>query len=89
MKTNQQSYIFFPGHKERVEQDTDLNIRAIKRTLICEESAKRLLQTDPKAKRLIVHEDTLIVKDGIRYLCETTTGSLGKSHINKQKFPNA
>ena len=33
--------------------------------MICEEYDKHLLQTDPKAKRLLVHENRLIVKDGI------------------------
>ena len=49
----------------RVEQDSDLVFKAIKRKLICEEYDKHLLQTDPKAKRLLVHENRLIVKDGI------------------------
>ena len=49
----------------RVEQDSDLVFKAIKRKLICEEHDKHLLQTDPKAKRLLVHENRLIVKDGI------------------------
>ena len=46
----------------RVEQDSDLVFKAIKRKRICD---KHLLQTDPKAKRLLVHENRLIVKDGI------------------------
>ena len=49
----------------RVEQYSDLVFKAIKRKLICEEYDKHLLQTDPKAKRLLVHENRLIVKDGI------------------------
>ena len=48
-----------------VEQDSDLVFKAIKWKLICEEYDKHLLQTDPKAKRLLVHENRLIVKDGI------------------------
>ena len=39
--------------------------KAIKRKLICEEYDKHLIQTDPKAKRILVHENRLIVKDGI------------------------
>ena len=41
----------------RVEQDTDLVIQAIKRNLIFEENDKHLLETDLKAKRLLLHED--------------------------------
>ena len=48
-----------------VEQDSDLVFKAIKEKLICEEYDKHLLQTDSKAKRLIVHENRLIVKNGI------------------------
>ena len=33
--------------------------------LNCDEYDKHLLQTDPKAKRLLIHENRLIVKDGI------------------------
>ena len=55
----------------RVEQDTDFVFKAIKRELICEEHllhiyGKHLLQTDPKARRPLVHENRLIVKDGIQ-----------------------
>ena len=49
----------------RVEQDSDLVFKALKRKLICEEYDKHPLQTDPKAKRLLVHENRLIVKDRI------------------------
>ena len=49
----------------RVEQDTDLVFKAIKRKHICKEYDKHLLQTDPKAKCLLVHENRIIVKDGI------------------------
>ena len=49
----------------RVEQDSIPVFQAIKRKLICEEYEKHLLQTDPKAKRLLVHENRIIVKDGI------------------------
>ena len=45
----------------RVEQYTNLVFKAIKRKLISEEYDKRLLQTNPRAKRLLVHEDRLIV----------------------------
>ena len=48
-----------------VEQDSNLVFKAIKKKLICEEYDKHLLQTDPTAKRLLVHENRLIVKDGI------------------------
>ena len=51
--------------RNRVEQDSDLVFKAIKRKLICEEYDKYLLQTDPTAKRLLIHEHRLIVKDGI------------------------
>ena len=49
----------------RVEQDSDLVLKTIRKKLICEEHDKHLLQTDPTAKRLLVHEKRLIVKDGI------------------------
>ena len=49
----------------RVEQDSDLVFKAIKKTLICEEYDKHRLLTDSTAKRLLVHENRLIVKDGI------------------------
>ena len=49
----------------RVGQDTNMVFKAIKKKLICEEYDKHLLQTDPNAKRLLVHENRLIVKDGI------------------------
>ena len=39
--------------------------KTIKRKLICEEYDKHLLHTVPKAKRLLFHENRLIVKDGI------------------------
>ena len=51
--------------RNRVGQDSELVFKAIKRKLICEENDKHLLQTDPTAKRLLVHENRLIVKDGI------------------------
>ena len=65
---NKASYTFGAIKEEariRVEQDSDLVFKAIKRKLICEEHDKHLLQTDPKAKRLLVHENRLIVKDGV------------------------
>ena len=65
---NKSSYTFGTKKEDariRVEQDTDLVLQANKRKLICEEYDKHLLQTDPEAKRLLVHEDRLIVKDGI------------------------
>ena len=49
----------------RVEQDADLVFKAIKRKHICEEYNKHLLQTNPNAKRLLIYENRLIVKDGI------------------------
>ena len=50
----------------RVEQETVLVvIKTTKRSLICEQNDKHLLQTNSRAKRLLVHEDRLIVKDGI------------------------
>ena len=49
----------------RVEQDSDLVFKAIKRKLICEEYDKHLLLANPTAKRLLVHENRLIVKVGI------------------------
>ena len=49
----------------RVEQESDLAFKAIKRKLICDEYDKHFLLTDPTAKRLLVHENILIVKNGI------------------------
>ena len=52
----------------RVEQDSDLVFKAIKKKLICEENDKYLLQTDSTSKRLLVHENR---------------GNVRKSHITK------
>ena len=49
----------------RVEQDTDMVFEAIKKKLICGDYDKHLLQTDLNVKRLLVHENRLIVKDGL------------------------
>ena len=49
-----------------VVQDTDLVFKTIKRKLICDKYDNHLLQTDPTAKRLLVHEIRLIVKDGVQ-----------------------
>ena len=65
---NKASYTFGAIKEDariRVEQDSNLTFKAIKRKQICEEYDKHLLQTDPTAKRLLVHESRLIVKDGI------------------------
>ena len=65
---NKASYTFGAIKEDariRVEQDSDLVFKAIKRKLICEEYDKHLLQTNPKAKLLLVHESRLLVKDGI------------------------
>ena len=65
---NKASYTFGAIKEDariRVEQDSNLVFKAIERKLICEEYDKHLLQTDPTAKRLLVHENRLIVKDGI------------------------
>ena len=65
---NKASYIFGAIKEDariRVEQDSNQVFKAIKKKLICEEYDKHLLQTDPTAKRLLVHENRLIVKDGI------------------------
>ena len=65
---NKASYTFGAIKEDariRVEQDSNLVFKAIKRKLICEDNDKLLLQTDPTAKRLLVHENRLIVKDGI------------------------
>ena len=65
---NKASYTFgakLEDARTRVEQDSNLVLKAIKKKLICEEHDKHLLQTDPIAKRLLVHENRLIVKDDI------------------------
>ena len=65
---NKASYTFGAIKEDariRIEQDSDLVFKAIKRELIWEEYDKHLLQTGPKAKRILVHENRLIVKDGI------------------------
>ena len=65
---NKASYTFGAIKEDariRVEQDSNLVFKAIKRKLICEENDKHLLQIDPTAKRLLVHENILLVKDGI------------------------
>ena len=64
---NKASYTFGATKEDariRVEQHTDIVFKAIKKKLICEENDKHLLQTDPNAKRILVHENGLIVKDG-------------------------
>ena len=65
---NKASYTFGAIKEDariRVEQDSDPVFKTIKKKLICEEYDKHLLQTDTTAKRLLVHENRLIVKDGI------------------------
>ena len=65
---NKASYTFGAIKEDariRVEQDSDLVFKAIKRKFIFEEYDRHLLQIDPKTKRLLVHENRLIVKDGI------------------------
>ena len=55
---NKASYTFgaIKEHaRMRVEQDSDPVFQAIKRKLRCEEYDKHLLQTNPKAKRLLNH----------------------------------
>ena len=68
IQINKASYTFRAIKEDariRVEQDSDLVFQAIKKNLICEEFDKHLLQTYPKANRLLVHENRPIVKDGI------------------------
>ena len=65
---NKASYTFGAIKEDariRVEQDSDPVFKTIKKKLICEEYDKHLLQTDTTAKRLLVHENRLIVRDGI------------------------
>ena len=65
---NKASYTFGAIKEDariRVEQGSNLVYKAIKKKLICEKYDKNLLQTDPTAKRLLVHENRLMVKDGI------------------------
>ena len=55
---NKASYTFGAIKEDasiRVEQDSEMVFKAIKRKLISEEHDKHLLRTDPKAKRLLVH----------------------------------
>ena len=85
---NKASYTFGAIKEDariRVEQDTDLVFKAIKRKLICEEYDKHLLQTDPKAKRLLVHENRLIVKDGV--LMRKYYGECGQVTHNQILIP--
>ena len=68
---NKASYTFGAIKEDariRVEQDSNLVFKAIKKNMICEEYDKHLLQTDPTAKRLLIHENRLIVKDGVLIL---------------------
>ena len=65
---NQASYTYGAlkeNARIRVEQNTDQIVKAIKLKLIYEDYDKHLVQTDPKAKRLLFHEYKLKVKDGI------------------------
>ena len=83
---NKASYTFGAIKEETrigVEQDTDLVFKAIKRNFIFEEYDKHLLQTDSNSRRLLVHENRLIVKDGIlmrKYYEEC--GQVPPSNIN-------
>ena len=69
----------------RVEQDRDIVLKTIKRKLIYEEYDKHLLQTDPRAKRLIGHEDRLIVKNGI--LMRKNLGECGEVTHHQKLIP--
>ena len=85
---NKASYTFGAIKEDariRVEQDSDLVFKTIKRKLICEEYDKHLLQTDPKAKRLLVHENRLIVKDGV--LMRKYYGECGQVTHNQILIP--
>ena len=85
---NKASYTFGAIKEDariRVEQDSDLVFKAIKRKLICEEYDKHLLQTDPTAKRLLVHENRLIVKDGV--LMRKYYGECGQVTHNQILIP--
>ena len=52
---------------------------------MCEEYDKHLLQTDPKAKRLLVHENRLKVKDAI--LMQKYYGECGQVSHHQIIFP--
>ena len=57
---NKASYTFGAIKEDariRVEQDSNLVFKAIKKKVICEEYDKHL-QTDPTAKRLLVQTDS-------------------------------
>ena len=85
---NKASYTFRAIKEDariRVEQDSDLIFKAIKRNLISEEHDKHLLQTDSKAKRLLVHENRLIVKDGI--LTRKYYGECGQVTLHQILIP--
>ena len=69
----------------RVEQDSDPVFQAIKRKLICAEYDKQLLQTDRKAKRLLVHENRIIVKD--RILMRKYYGECGQTTHHQILIP--
>ena len=69
----------------RVEQDSNLVFKALKRKLICEEYDKHLLQTDPTAKCLLVDENRLIVKDGV--LMRKYYGECGQVTHNQILIP--
>ena len=62
---NKASYTFGAKNEDariRVEQDSDLVFKAIKKKMICEEYDKHLLQTDSTAKRLLVKDGILMRK---------------------------
>ena len=86
---NKASYTFGAIKEDsriRVEQDSDLVFKTITKKLICEENDKHLLQTDPTAKRLLVHEKRLIVKDGI--LMRKYYGECGQVTHHQILIPN-
>ena len=49
----------------RNEQDADLLLKALKLRILCEEYDKHLLNTDPRGRILLRHEQRIIMKDGV------------------------
>ena len=62
---NKASYTFGAMKEDariRVEEESDLVFKTIKRKPLCEEYDKHLLQTDPTAKQLLVHENGIFIR---------------------------
>ena len=77
-----------PNENARIkkEQDSDTILKAIKAKLLQEEYDTHLLQTDPKAQKLLKHENRITLKDGI--LVRKYYGECGQVTHNQIVLPS-